>query len=895
GLFPMSNQGLLRDMQAMIAGEGRGGPVESFIQLGVSLDHPPTVTTPEPAPTPTDTKPVAMADERFISGSDPCQGRAVRLARQCKGLVVHGPPGTGKSQTITNVIGDHLARGQRVLVVCDKRTALDVVFNRLRHMGLGGLCALVHDPRRDQRELYKAIRQQLDELPETKSDEKADTKLAKADAELQALHDELTAYRAALTHRDGEHGLNFHELVGQWLALTDAGTDSSGIDGPAPDLSPTDLERLQGVNLQLLDDHAPAIDDVLKRAQTAAYGTNPWVPAAGIALADFMAMRMDKVRSSAAACAEAARAADATLDPDIPPFAPNVALAQQGAARATLAEPLRKLLDTTDASVLARWAGVSADELQRARQMLGESDAFLKTFRSGPLDGELAAAARERDAQAPPSSQQLADLAAYQHVAGKWYAFLPLKAKARALPVLNSYGLTLGADNAARLHKFLTGLRARLTLADVRGRLAAKRGTGFQPVQGASQVGEPQGPQSPSVEHGLETRATGGGSSAARLLPDDVLDKSLCDHAATINLLLKIHGDPGLTGLAGAVASALRNPADASQLIEGLRKSPARAEALAKMEDATSRARLFEAGWLAKITAEFRAGKAAEPVLAALAQRIDSLEGVLRVRQGLAALPGDLREPIGLLVAASLDAENAQVLLRREATAGEIARRLRDQPQLQASDNRRLQDAFDRYRTLDEKKRELTRDAVVHRWVSRQKERLLASTGSRLNALGADLRRRLTIRGERAMRLRQVVAVGSKIDGGDPLFDLCPIWLASPETVAQVFPRKPVFDVVVFDEASQCRLEEALPVIVRGHRVVIAGDPKQLPPTRFFESAIAASDEEDPETDQDLFEQQQGEVEDLLGAALGLDIQQCYLDVHYRSRDAGLIAFSNEH
>src|SRR5205814_433048 len=109
------------------------------------------------------------------------------------------------------------------------------------------------------------------------------------------------------------------------------------------------------------------------------------------------------------------------------------------------------------------------------------------------------------------------------------------------------------------------------------------------------------------------------------------------------------------------------------------------------------------------------------------------------------------------------------------------------------------------------------------------------------------------------------------------------------------FPREPIFDVVVFDEASQCRLEEALPVLTRGKRVVIAGDPQQLPPTRFFESTVASSDDEDVETEQELFDAHQAQVEDLLGAALGLDIQQCYLDVHYRSRNADLIGFSNEH
>jgi hypothetical protein len=75
---------------------------------------------------------------------------------------------------------------------------------------------------------------------------------------------------------------------------------------------------------------------------------------------------------------------------------------------------------------------------------------------------------------------------------------------------------------------------------------------------------------------------------------------------------------------------------------------------------------------------------------------------------------------------------------------------------------------------------------------------------------------------------------------------------------------------------------------------VIAGDPKQLPPTRFFESAVAASEEDEIENDQQLFESQQGGIEDLLSAALNIEIEECYLDVHYRSRNADLIEFSND-
>jgi hypothetical protein len=138
-----------------------------------------------------------------------------------------------------------------------------------------------------------------------------------------------------------------------------------------------------------------------------------------------------------------------------------------------------------------------------------------------------------------------------------------------------------------------------------------------------------------------------------------------------------------------------------------------------------------------------------------------------------------------------------------------------------------------------------------------------------------------------------MIAAGADTPGGDPLFDLCPVWMAGPATVAQIFPRAPLFDVIIFDEASQCRLEEALPVLLRGKRVVIAGDPKQLPPTRFFEQALAESDDTGAETAEDVFLQQQSEAEDLLAAALNLEVQEAFLDVHYRSRNEALIGFSN--
>ena len=65
--------------------------------------------------------------------------------------IIQGPPGTGKSQTIANLIADYVARGKRVLFVCEKRAAIDVVHARLRQRGLGELCSLIHDSQTDKK------------------------------------------------------------------------------------------------------------------------------------------------------------------------------------------------------------------------------------------------------------------------------------------------------------------------------------------------------------------------------------------------------------------------------------------------------------------------------------------------------------------------------------------------------------------------------------------------------------------------------------------------------------------------------------------------------------------------------------------------------------------------
>ena len=124
----------------------------------------------------------------------------------------------------------------------------------------------------------------------------------------------------------------------------------------------------------------------------------------------------------------------------------------------------------------------------------------------------------------------------------------------------------------------------------------------------------------------------------------------------------------------------------------------------------------------------------------------------------------------------------------------------------------------------------------------------------------------------------------------DYLLKLFPCFLLSPETASQILPlEKEMFDLVVFDEASQVFIENTLPCIYRGKNIVVAGDAKQLRPTATFLKRYMGNDDID---ELDYSTQAALEVESLLDLATSR-YSSSNLTYHYRSRSEALINFSN--
>ena len=143
------------------------------------------------------------------------------------------------------------------------------------------------------------------------------------------------------------------------------------------------------------------------------------------------------------------------------------------------------------------------------------------------------------------------------------------------------------------------------------------------------------------------------------------------------------------------------------------------------------------------------------------------------------------------------------------------------------------------------------------------------------------------------LSLRQIVQYDS-----DLFTNFFPIILTSPDVASNLFKgMNGYFDIVMFDEASQLRLEDNLPAILKGKQIIIAGDEHQMPPSNYFSKVFDGEVEDDEEVEEERIVVDLDNLllscESLLEFGSELQFEKQYLDFHYRSRHPFLIDFSN--
>ncbi|MEM6296018.1 MAG: DUF4011 domain-containing protein, partial [Myxococcota bacterium] len=333
GLFPQSSSELLQDYDALLRDlEAGQTPLPTLLSAGFGL-LPAALQTDPPPPIP------EHAPGWPVLPSDPSQRAVAEACAKNLVTVVDGPPGTGKSQLIVNLVADAMRRGAKVAVVAEKRAALDVVQQRLAGCGLEDSLALVHDVGDDRKALFAKIAGRLKDFKPRRANAMRMDVLRQDHARAA---ETLETRRTTLASVPEGVGLS----VGQLLALA-AGGDALLQAGSLVDLGRDALARL----LELVERVHPLADVWDPHGWWRLQGDRAGL--ADMGDEDFAALS----RALTEACAEAASSRAVRMDRPVP-----IATLRAGApGLAAVADLLAKSEGGDAALVCAVWTGAAPD------------------------------------------------------------------------------------------------------------------------------------------------------------------------------------------------------------------------------------------------------------------------------------------------------------------------------------------------------------------------------------------------------------------------------------------------------------------------------------------------------------------------------------------------------
>lgn len=794
GIFPQSDTFLDPDYKALIS-SGMYESTEAFFSFATR-----EVTASEPS------------ESRIISAfnTDPWQERAIREIKKGKSIVIEGPPGTGKSQLICNLISDAIASRKNVLVVSQKRAALDVIRDRMAKAGFEAFLASVFDFRADRRKIYSGIASQIEHLEDYRISNRSidaiqmERQFQNASNRVDQIMEQLQEFRTALSEEQ-VCGMSIKEMY-------------LHADFSAPVISLRN--ELHLLRMDQSDELERKIHTLITHRRVLNKEAQAW-----------------KFRKSFSSLqgSELNEIADLIIsfETSIKNFAHPVE-AFSGLSPDFLQ---LKMISEDHDTLLGLPPLIVPEEfgfIQRIAENPAEasSDLWLANLQR-LIEGCFQDAGVEVNLTVDQlGSAQLAisrALKAYKNIFSRfyWNLFSPDKFLVRRLLVMNNLSGMQGLQILERK------LDNRLNLEHLISKLQEKEWTYSIPKKYDS--GEFQ-KWFESTRRALRLTAL---VDSSRVLKNFLGSFMVGGDAGRFQEFIQL--------LSGQAARFSMLHQQALQFF-----LPAQLELLAAKPDLSLQ------------------------MAAELKVHFDRICAADRITDNLLPWEKDVLDRLSEIVTDD-DPDASVRLLHNSMLTGWINYLEARSPVLRMVSSGELELLEQELQRLEELRRKLG----ISMALMRARERITEEVAyNRLNNVVTyrELLHQVTKK-RKIWPLRKLIAEFS-----DELFRLVPCWLASPESVSAAFPLERNFDLVIFDEASQCYPEWGIPAIARAKQLVVAGDPRQLRPSDFYRIRW----QEEEETSAEL------ETESLL-EMIQLQLTSVRLQAHYRSTHPGLIAFSNRH
>lgn len=804
-------------------------------------------------------QPVSAGECYFTAASDPSQESAVLAARNAPGLLIEGPPGTGKSQTIVNMVADAIGQKRSLLIICQKPAALEVVFKRIMAGGLGDRIVMVKDAQKDRDTIIRNVRAQLETLykpAETSDVNPWVMSREKSGRHLDRLEQDLDSYYQALYQSDEQTGISYRSLLGE-LMMLEACQERLDIPALQPILQHCTLEQIEDIKRAII----PGIALWLE----ANYEQSPLVQ-----LSPFLsnqATLLDFTGRFEQFC-QAEQQRDVILANPHRAFE----VMDEHQHRESLAHCRTSLarLTSVEWENLARWLPLFFaynGSIVQGEQILAQLEQLsgrLQQIDSFGSDQLLFEPLAHCDSQL--LLQLIAAATAETEKRGFLQALNPFyylrRGKLRAF--LLQQGLHSSHDTVVRL---LISARSEQQWRGVRAELNR-----LHQRLALSQVG---------LLDSLELT--------------NQLGSTLRDFRRSASLYQPLSVSPDVNRLVPAIIERQQAGFDGEceEVAAAISRCQARSASLSALENLRG---WLEASATDKFTLAVNQNHPLTNALDAITAALPSLAAYQQFRPVAAQLDNTCLTVLGILrqQQAILNDFNQSQLELRVARALDREVRLVWKQQMEW----RLPILLQEQTTLNDKIEQLANADSQMRALNRLELTEVIKTNHISPLRAWEEITRLT--GKRARRLREFMEQGTALG----LMQLRPVWLMTPDVASQVLPLKAgLFDTVIYDEASQMPVEYALPTLFRSRNMVVSGDEKQMPPSTFFSGRGIVDDDENEDELEAEDTQQEAAAEnwnyrqisdcpDLLHLARTvLPVQT--LEIHYRSAYRELINFSN--